>query len=685
MSTDTSPLEVLAPAGDPASLRAALDAGADAVYLGLSDLNARRRARNFSAEELAGAVAQAHVSGAKVYLTLNTDVAERELSLAARCLEVARAAGVDAVLVRDPALLALKPCYPELSFHFSTQAGAACSADVEAARALGISRVVLARELSLPEIAAASAVPGVETEVFVQGALCFSVSGRCLMSSWVGGRSGNRGQCTSPCRVPWTADHQPVGTPLSMHDLSAVDRLEELARTGVRALKIEGRLKTPSWVGQAVSLYRRALAAPGSAPGLREAAEPLGAYTGRELTSGYLDGDRKNMTGGSGRERSAAPGEVEPREAAGPEGYALRLEVASDGITCTWSLDGAAETWRLPRTEVRRAHKALALGDLLEALAAQPVAGVRGARVSTNEPGLLVPPRVANALQDQVALLVRRARKSRRLTPVALSAAARDTLRENPVSSSNRLVLGDRPDRARLEARHLEGFLGQVQPRGGVVVEGLDAAGLAEVRAARARCPVTVALPPVLFEPDLPAVHALLEACRALSVAVEVNTWGGWWLARQAGVKAHGGPGLGVLNSLAARALGDLGLQSVTLSVEADRSQLEDVAARCGIPCSLVVLGRPPLMVTRVELEDAVGGGRVLEDRRGTRVRARREGGTWVLRPVDPFDLRDLHNRQIRVAHLVADLVGSPDPVAEWEDAARRDKPLRFNHERSLA
>ena len=139
-----------------------------------------------------------HARGARAFLTLNVDVAERELGQAARSLELARQCGVDAVLIRDPALIALRPEFPEIEFHFSTQTCMASSADVAAARELGATRVVLARELTLAEITAAAAVPGIATEVFVQGALCFCVSGRCLLSSWVGGRSGNRGSCTSP-------------------------------------------------------------------------------------------------------------------------------------------------------------------------------------------------------------------------------------------------------------------------------------------------------------------------------------------------------------------------------------------------------------------------------------------------------------------------------------------------------
>jgi len=289
-------LELLAPAGDLASLEAALEAGAGAVYFGLKTLNARRGAENFDQEEFVRAVQAAHARGARAYLTLNIDLTERELGQAARILELARQTGADAVLVRDPALLALRPECPELEFHFSTQTCMANSADVAAAGQLGARRVVLARELTLAEIAAASAVPGVQTEVFCQGALCFCVSGRCLLSSWAGGRSGNRGTCTSPCRVPWEVEGQPAGTPLSMRDLSTIHRLDDLRKAGVWSLKIEGRLKTAAWVGQAVSLYRRALA--GEDPReLAEAAEALGAYTGRESTCAYLDAQRDRLTG----------------------------------------------------------------------------------------------------------------------------------------------------------------------------------------------------------------------------------------------------------------------------------------------------------------------------------------------------------------------------------------------------
>ncbi|MBC7335452.1 MAG: U32 family peptidase, partial [Clostridia bacterium] len=208
-------LEILAPAGDWNALRAAVAAGADAVYFGLENLNARRRARNFTLEEARQAVEFLHGHGCRAYLTLNTDISYRELGLAIAVLHHAADIGVDAILVRDPALLAFRKAFPQLEFHFSTQTCMANSADVAAAAELGATRVVLARELSLEEIRRIARQSPIELEVFGQGALCFSVSGRCLMSSWVGGRSGNRGLCASPCRVPWTVDGQQVGHPLS--------------------------------------------------------------------------------------------------------------------------------------------------------------------------------------------------------------------------------------------------------------------------------------------------------------------------------------------------------------------------------------------------------------------------------------------------------------------------------------
>ncbi len=401
-------LELLAPAGDWEAMEAALEAGANAVYFGLRNLNARRRAKNFSPDEFVKAVEAIHARGAKAYLTLNIDLAQRELGQAARILELARQCRVDAVLVRDPALLALGGNFSTLEFHFSTQTCMTNSAEVAAAGELGANRVVLARELTLAEIAAAAAVPGVQTEVFVQGALCFSVSGRCLLSSWVGGRSGNRGTCTSPCRVPWVekgtelihrngpegASHKlapspfPCSFPCSMKDLSLIDRLPELRQAGVTAIKIEGRLKNAAWVRRAVSLYKRALAGE-QGDALLEEAQQLGTYTGRTMTSDYLDGRRDDLTGLAGRqppdntpnEPDSAPStdsEMDIDESLPEEPtYDLRLMIEHKGIACSCVCGPRTEQWSIPKTIIRRAHKAIAIGKLFAQLAEGMLQGFR--------------------------------------------------------------------------------------------------------------------------------------------------------------------------------------------------------------------------------------------------------------------------------------------------------------------
>ena len=738
--------ELLAPAGDWAALEAALEAGAGAVYFGLTTLNARRRARNFRQEQLAPAVDAVHAHGARAYLTLNIDLSERELGQAARILELARQCHVDAVLVRDPALLALRPEYPELEFHFSTQTCMANRADVEAAGRLGASRVVLARELTLSEIAAASQVHGVQTEVFVQGALCFSVSGRCLLSSWVGGRSGNRGACTSPCRVPWTIAGRPVGTLFSMRDLATVHRLDELREAGVTGLKIEGRLKSAAWVRQAVQLYRQAMASSSCGAGvspapqcsthtpcavvsdtpaaqapcpppatecddlLRQAVE-LGAYTGRAMTCGYLDAQRDQLTGEAGRtpadpsqssfdengteppadapgSSDSSPDPSEPESDAATFDFSIMVEPR--GIVCRCERAGQVAEWTLPKTVVHRRHKAVPIGHLLDILAAGPLQGCELREAATNDPEFLLVPRALNALVDRVGATLRQmAKPPGEAVRIALRPAVQAILRgKGDRHPENRRSLGDPPDRVRLAAASLAAFLqGHAMPET-LIVEGLSADSLPRAVAAAQSVPLVVALPQVFFDGDTAGLRKLLRQCKAERLTVEVNSWGGLRLAQQAGVRMESGPGLPVLNSLAARVLCQAGVRAVTLSIEADRRQLEEATAHCASPCSLVVFGRPPLLVTRARLPDA-SLGQLLEDRRGTRLVGAIEQGLTVFRPADPFDLRDVANDRIRVRHLVVDLVGSDDPLGDWQCPPQSDcespSPFRFNYDRSLA
>ena len=310
----TSLPELLAPAGSPEAFRAAVAAGADAVYLGGKQFGARRSAPNFTDAEIEEAITYAHRRDVRVYVTINTLIHDRELEHVAEYLIWLYSVGADAVLIQDTGVAALaRNIVPLLPLHASTQMTLHTTDGVRWAAEQGFSRVVLARELTLEEIsriARETGKYGIGLEVFAHGALCYSYSGQCLLSSVIGGRSGNRGMCAQPCRKPYslvTAETDEYGRPtgirkvptpghflLSPKDLCTYANLPDLVRSPVVSLKIEGRMKSAEYVSIVVSTYRKALDAIASG----DARVPAGAVQdlllafNRGFTSGYLFGQR---------------------------------------------------------------------------------------------------------------------------------------------------------------------------------------------------------------------------------------------------------------------------------------------------------------------------------------------------------------------------------------------------------
>lgn len=284
-------LEILAPCGSAESLDAALNTGADAVYLGMKTFSARKNASNFTFEELSGAVEKSHKQGVKVYIALNTLFFDDETDKLKETIRQADESGADAVIVQDLGTAHLvKRIAPRLRLHASTQMTVTSASGAIFARQNGFSRVVLPRELSYEEIADITSKADIETEVFVHGALCVCLSGQCLLSAAIGGRSGNRGLCAQPCRLDYTCgDRQNA---LSLKDLSLIDQLQKLEAAGVTSAKIEGRMKRPEYVAAAVSQCRAAL------NGESTDTELLRSVFSRSgFTKGYFDGSFKNMQG----------------------------------------------------------------------------------------------------------------------------------------------------------------------------------------------------------------------------------------------------------------------------------------------------------------------------------------------------------------------------------------------------
>lgn len=289
--------ELLCPAGTPDALDAAIEGGADAVYLGGADMNARMHAGNFSAEQLRAAVRRAHAFGIKIYLTLNTLVTDRELPAFLSAAREASRAGVDALIVADiGGASLLRRAIPGMELHASTQMSGHNSLMGAELQRLGFSRMVAARELSAPDLCRLVSASPIETEVFVHGALCVSHSGQCLFSSVVGGRSGNRGDCAQPCRLPYRCAGSGGGNreeraryPLSLKDLSLAAHVPELIAMGVASLKIEGRMKSPEYVRDTARIWRRLLdERRGATP--QELQELAACFARSGLTDGYYTG-----------------------------------------------------------------------------------------------------------------------------------------------------------------------------------------------------------------------------------------------------------------------------------------------------------------------------------------------------------------------------------------------------------
>ena len=253
-------MELLAPAGSMEALRAAVQNGANAVYLGCGMFNARQGAKNFTPETLAEAVKYCHIRGVSVHLTLNTLVSDRETSAVTELIRHAAACGVDAFIVQDLNVIRLcQEIAPQVSLHGSTQMPIHSLPGVEFCAAMGMSRVVLSRELSREEIAYICAPSPIEIEVFAHGALCMCYSGQCYLSSVIGGRSGNRGRCAQPCRQSYGYTHWQNKYPLSLKDNCLVEHLQDLSAMGVASIKLEGRMKRPEYVAAVTGVYRRAL------------------------------------------------------------------------------------------------------------------------------------------------------------------------------------------------------------------------------------------------------------------------------------------------------------------------------------------------------------------------------------------------------------------------------------------
>lgn len=601
-------MELLAPAGSFEALRAAVENGADAVYLGGKSYSARASAANFSPEELQSALDYCHIRGVKVYVTVNTLLRADELEGALAYLADLYRWGVDAVIIQDLGLAhRARRELPNLELHASTQMTLHNPLDLRVMERLGLTRVVLARELDVATIKAIKAQTPLELEVFVHGALCIGYSGQCLFSSLIGGRSGNRGQCAQPCRKPYIVHglKLPGEYVLSPKDLALISHLDQLREAGVASLKIEGRLKSPDYVGVVVRTYRAAL------DGQEFNADDLGTVFNRGFTSAYIPGGPPTdfIT-------YAAP-QKEPRVGSAKETYTsskafrrvkahmwakLRLGqclevtiIDEDGYHAHTAGEIAAEPAHgTGLTEGILSEKLLRLGnDPLEIVEFQ----------ADLEPGLHLPISELNRVRRAVVELWEQARlKPYKEREVAvIEPVKRDFRPEDPLAQVPQLAVTV-SDLAGAQAAMESGaqlvyFSGQVYRR--KPHDWLHELSATWSLGQELGVPVFIHLERITEN------HVLSEVRQALSKhhfdGVLVANFGSWELINDLakGTPIHTDWSFNTFNPSAADFLAETGASCVTASLELQLSQVRQLCQTADVPVAIVVHGQLESMVTK--------------------------------------------------------------------------------------
>ena len=588
-------MELLAPAGSMEALRAAVCNGADAVYLGADTFNARMNARNFSAADLQEAVVYCHVRGVKVHLTLNTLVLDREMPRAAELIRLAASCGVDAFIVQDLGVVSLcRQLAPDVPIHASTQMSIHSLEGVMEAAALGCSRVVLARELPAEEIAHICKKSPVEIEVFVHGALCMCYSGQCYLSSVIGRRSGNRGQCAQPCRLPYGYGRfESTRYPLSLKDNCLVGELDELRRMGVASIKIEGRMKRPEYVAIVTRAYRTVLNGGKLMPSDLQELET--AFSRQGFTDGYFRGQTGSDMFGRRQEGEDTADLFASARATYEQGEPQRIGVrfyamirrGEPAQLAVEDPDGNLCRTRGPVPE-QAVYRSLTPQDLEQQLKKTGGTPYLCTAVrSSLDPDLMLPASAINAMRrDVIAELTA---KRGRAAPAHLNAYD-EPPRYDGIAGEPQLTIAVRT------AGQITSRMLSMKP----TVLYVPLSELAEHPDLPQRVGVetqlAAILPRVIWSGELVPIARQLRTVYDMGVRqVLAGNLGQLHIARAAGFAVRGDFGLNIVNSRAMRYLREQGLDSQLLSFELTLPQIRDISK--AVPAEVLIYGRLPLML----------------------------------------------------------------------------------------
>ncbi len=590
-------LELLSPAGSPEAVIAAVQNGADAIYMGMGNFNARRGAKNFSGEEFEKAVRYCRIRGCKVYVTLNTLVGDREMEAAVAAARLASQTGADALLVQDLGLVrAIRQALPDIPIHASTQMSIHNLAGVEAAAEMGLTRAVLARELSLEQIKFISQHASIETEIFVHGALCFCHSGQCYMSSLIGRRSGNRGMCAQPCRMQYSLGGRMDDYPLSLKDNCLVDRLREIEEAGVKCVKIEGRMKRPEYTAIVTKIYSKAIKEQRQ-PTPEEMSSLERAFSRQGFTQGYFDGDKQDMFGTRQETDRDSEKMFTLARRAYAEGEMRRVPVhfytvaekaqPIKGIAFDDDGNHAVAYGAVPERAKGQGLTDAYLTEQMFKTGGTPYNCVENKAKA--DPGLYLPAADINELRRKLVAELSEQRAippQRRLGPMPQRPKSKSVVTDPAMIFQVLTEEQLSPELAAMGPKYIYVPLM-------LMADYFDKVSLFIEKGA---VPVAV-LPRVITDNEIKGVYNALTKVFDLGVnEALVGNLGHAMLARQAGMKLRGDFGLNCFNSLTMEVLQQAGFISATASFELRLAQIKDLSKP--MDTEMIIYGRLPLMVS---------------------------------------------------------------------------------------
>jgi|GEM_PF-869659 len=661
-------MELMSPAGSPEAFFEALNNGADSIYLGLKKFNARKPAVNFTIYQLKKVIRIAHDHNVKIYLTLNIDLKSNEIKEAFQILKLAKEINIDGIIIKDLGLINIINKFYEndIKIHLSTQTGITSSLGLAYAKKTGAFRAVLAREIEYEELKKICGIEGIEKEIFTEGSMCFSISGRCLLSSWVGGRSGNRGVCTAPCRVLWESSNQKDNY-FSMKDLSLLGSMDKIKLLNIDALKIEGRLKKASWVGLITSIYRKAV---DGDPLHDDLFNELKKYSAREIKDGHLFG-HNDLIGRNEEWQNYQSVKVISNNS---KSYDLNLkcnvsvDIDDRSLNVIIKLNGAENKIILKNPGRPKKAKSIPIKNIID-LIKKDLIDITDISFEIKKEDYDFASSFIQKTAKEISRIINNMVMEVEKLP-DISEEMMDFIFPDKNNKIRIKTLGDLPNKIIILSSQLNLFNKIDYKIDTIVIELDKKININLIKSLSGKYKIILSLPSVLFEEDASEMKNFVNTLYNEGFNnFEANSFTGLEILSGLDCFKTAGPEISVMNHLAAGYLHNLGYSSVYAPLESDISILKSLSGFTVCAVDVIVFGRIPLFQSRVSSPDFINNN-VFKDKFNIGLECRKHNGLNIFLSKTPFSLigNKIKDENIFFDNLTCDLRFFNDPFAVLRD-----------------